>query len=98
MCLAFQRARINKEELLLGLESQTSDFILQELTVKKEPFDKLWNNAVYFHQQHEKWMSGPLLQVNAEEVEEEVGHLKLEQPSLLLRLMIEFESSMNFVV
>jgi len=39
----------------------------------KEPFDKLWSNAVHFHQQHEKWMSGPLLQVNAEEVEEEVG-------------------------
>ena len=55
------------------MEAQTSDFVLNDLAAKKEPFDKLWSNAVHFHQQHEKWMSGPLLHVNAEEVEEEVG-------------------------
>ena len=54
------------------MEAQTSDFVLNDLAAKKEPFDKLWSNAVHFHQQHEKWMSGPLLHVNAEEVEEEV--------------------------
>ena len=70
--ITLQRARINREELLLGLESQTSDHMLHDLAAKKEPFDKLWTNAVHFHQQHEKWMSGPLLLVNAEEVEEEV--------------------------
>ncbi|XP_067934548.1 dynein axonemal heavy chain 3-like [Watersipora subatra] len=70
-----EKLRINLEESLLNVESQTSDFVLNDLAAKKEPFDKLWSNAVHFHQQHEKWMSGPLLQVNAEEVEEEVQNL-----------------------
>jgi len=70
--------RINREESLLNLESQANDFILNDLAARKEPFDKLWSNAVYFHQQHEKWMSGPLLQVNAEEVEEEVSQLSVK--------------------
>ncbi|KAF6040218.1 hypothetical protein EB796_001432 [Bugula neritina] len=70
-----EKMRINREESLLNLESQANDFILNDLAARKEPFDKLWSNAVYFHQQHEKWMSGPLLQVNAEEVEEEVQNL-----------------------
>lgn len=50
-----------------------SEFILDDLATMKDPFDKLWSNAVHFHQQYDKWMSGPLLQVNAEEVEEEVS-------------------------
>ena len=32
----------------------------------------VWKTGVMFHSQYEKWMNGPLLEVNAEDVEEEV--------------------------
>ena len=38
----------------------------------KEPYEKLWTGAVKFHKYYDKWMNGPLLEVDAEEVEEEV--------------------------
>lgn len=46
---------------------------IQEISVTKEPYEKLWSAAVKFHVYHDKWMNGPLLQVNAEEVEDEVS-------------------------
>lgn len=42
------------------------------MLVAKEPYEKLWTAAVKFRDYYEKWMNGPLLEVNAEEVEEEV--------------------------
>ena len=38
----------------------------------KEPYEKLWTAGVKFHRYYDKWMNGPLLEVNSEEVEEEV--------------------------
>ena len=69
----FQKAKINKEEILLGYERQTEYEKLIKLQLMKEPFDKLWHTAVTFHTEHDKWMNGPILEVNAEVVEEEVG-------------------------
>lgn len=46
---------------------------IQELLAKKEPFDKLWKTAVEFQTKHDQWMNGPLLNVNAEIVEDEVS-------------------------
>ena len=45
---------------------------IQEITSKKEPFEKLWRNVVAFNKMHDKWMNGPLLEVNAEVVDENV--------------------------
>ena len=45
---------------------------IQDIMHNKEPYDKLWVAAVKFHAYYDKWMNGPLLQVNAEKVEEEV--------------------------
>ena len=58
---------------MLGQGEPTPYYQVQELTVAKEPYEKLWQGAVKFHRYYEKWMNGPLLEVNAEEVEEEVG-------------------------
>ena len=58
---------------MLGQGEPTPYYQIQELTVAKEPYEKLWQGAVKFHRYYEKWMNGPLLEVNAEEVEEEVG-------------------------
>ena len=64
--------RINREEQMLGQETQTEYEQIGKIQAAKEPYDKLWSTAVKFHQQHDKWMNGPLLEVNAEFVEEEV--------------------------
>ncbi len=71
MCL--QKTSINREEVMLGFEHQTPYDEIMEITVAKEPFDKLWTTAVKFHGEHDKWMNGPILEVNAEVVEEEVS-------------------------
>lgn len=71
----FQKGKINREEQMLGLETQTEYNLIGEIAVRKEPYDKLWSTAVTFHQAHDKWMNGPLLEVNAEDVEEGVRHL-----------------------
>ena len=63
---------INREEQLLGIEQLTPYPQIQEFLVQKEPFDKLWTTAVHFHKQYDNWIDGPLLNVNAEVVEEEV--------------------------
>ena len=65
--------RIHKEEVMLGVGEQTPYHQIQDMMAAKEPYDKLWSAAVKFHVYHDKWMNGPLLKVNAEEVEEEVG-------------------------
>ena len=68
-----QKIRINREEMLLNTGEQTPYTEIQEIMHAKEPYEKLWRAAVKFHAYHDKWMNGPLLEVDAEEVEEEVG-------------------------
>ena len=70
--IPLQKLRINREELLLDTGEQTPYSEIQEIIALKEPFDKLWQAAVSFKNYYDKWMNGPLLQVDAEEVEEEV--------------------------
>ncbi|XP_069141245.1 dynein axonemal heavy chain 3-like isoform X4 [Argopecten irradians] len=70
-----EKAKINREEQLLELESVTPYNQIQDIMVAREPYEKLWNTAVTFHKEHDKWMNGPLLEVNAEVVEEEVQTL-----------------------
>ena len=45
---------------------------IEAMIVTKEPYDRLWQAAVNFHSEYEKWMNSPFLEVNAEEVAEEV--------------------------
>ena len=68
----FQKLRINREEMLLGTGEQTAYDQITEIQEAKDPYDRLWQAAVKFHSYHDKWMNGPLLQVDAEEVAEEV--------------------------
>ena len=63
---------INNEEELLGWELTPFPQI-QTITHFKEPFDRLWKTAVYFHEKQERWMNGPFLTLDAEQVEEDVG-------------------------
>lgn len=60
---------------MLELESVTPYNEIAEMVTNKEPYEKLWSVAVTFHKEHDKWMNGPLLEVNAEVVEEEVQSL-----------------------
>lgn len=62
---------------MLGTGEQTQYSHLQDIARAKEPYEKLWNTAVKFYAYYEKWMNGPLLEVNADEVEEEVFHFNI---------------------
>ncbi|KAM4746905.1 dynein axonemal heavy chain 3-like [Rhinophrynus dorsalis] len=70
-----ERTLINQEEVLLQAEQITTFDQIQEIYKLKEPYEKLWTTALQFTTYYEKWMNGPILQVNAEEVEEEVENL-----------------------
>ncbi|XP_042293782.1 dynein axonemal heavy chain 3 [Sceloporus undulatus] len=65
---------INKEEELL--EREKSQFpLLQTIITHKQPFEQLWVTAYNFHVKSEEWMNGPLAQLNAEEISEEVSNM-----------------------
>ncbi|MBN3303948.1 DYH3 protein, partial [Amia calva] len=65
---------INKEESLL--EKEQSQFpLLQTLMVSKQPFDQLWTTALNFHDKSELWLNGPFLNLNAEEINEDIGNM-----------------------
>ena len=57
---------------MLQLDDQTAYNQIQEIVVSKEPYERLWKAAVKFHMYHDKWMNGPVLEVIAEEVDQEV--------------------------
>ncbi|XP_065937642.1 dynein axonemal heavy chain 3 isoform X7 [Magallana gigas] len=70
-----EKVKINREEMLLGQEVMTQYGQIQAITTAREPYEKLWRTAVTFHKEHDNWMNGPLLKVNAEVVDEEVQNL-----------------------
>lgn len=41
----------------------------------KEPFDRLWKTAVNYYEKQERWMNGPFLELDAEQVEDDVGSM-----------------------
>ncbi|XP_063446016.1 dynein axonemal heavy chain 3-like isoform X5 [Mytilus trossulus] len=65
---------INDEETLLEWE-QSFFPQLQQMFTMKEPYEKLWNTAYSFHQKHEKWLNGAFQDLNAEEIENDVGDM-----------------------
>ena len=67
-----QRQRVNREEMLLNTGHHGDYLEIEAMVVSKEPYDRLWQAAVNFHAEYEKWMNSPFLEVNAEEVAEEV--------------------------
>ncbi|XP_053321162.1 dynein axonemal heavy chain 3-like [Spea bombifrons] len=70
-----EKAMINQEEQLLETGQISTFNQIQEICKMKEPYEKLWTTAMHFTSFYDKWMNGPLLQVNAEEVQEEVQNL-----------------------
>uniref|UniRef100_A0A8C3V7F3 Dynein axonemal heavy chain 3 n=1 Tax=Catharus ustulatus TaxID=91951 RepID=A0A8C3V7F3_CATUS len=49
--------------------------LLQSIIAMKEPFEQLWVTAYTFHTKSEEWMNGSLQQLNADEINEEVGNM-----------------------
>ncbi|XP_041110137.1 dynein heavy chain 3, axonemal-like isoform X2 [Polyodon spathula] len=70
-----EKSQINQEEALLGMGQVSPYPEIEELLISKEPFDRLWAAALSFNTQQERWLNGALLQVSAEEVEEQVQSL-----------------------
>ncbi|XP_063719575.1 dynein axonemal heavy chain 3-like [Symsagittifera roscoffensis] len=70
-----EKEQINKEELLLETGMQTSYGIIMDIVNQKDPYERLWTTAMSFSNYYDKWMNGPILNVNAEVVDEEVQQL-----------------------
>ncbi|XP_032895202.1 dynein heavy chain 3, axonemal-like [Amblyraja radiata] len=70
-----EKALINHEEVLLETGHVSPYHQIQSIINAKEPFEKLWKAALQFNLHHDKWMNGSMLQVNAEEVEQQVQSL-----------------------
>ena len=51
---------------------QTSYGIIMDIVNQKDPYERLWTTAMSFSNYYDKWMNGPILNVNAEVVDEEV--------------------------
>ena len=51
---------INKEERLLEWPETTIP-LLQQMFLAKDPYDKLWNNALNFTIKSEEWLNGNLI-------------------------------------
>ncbi|XP_028914074.1 dynein heavy chain 3, axonemal isoform X2 [Ornithorhynchus anatinus] len=65
---------INKEEELL--EREKSQFpLLQMIITNKLPYEQLWMTAYHFYIKSETWMSGPLQDLNADEISEDIGNM-----------------------
>ena len=90
MFSCLQKIAINREEAMLNTCEPTPYQQIQELMTAKEPYEKLWQGAVKFHRYYDKWVNGPLLEVNAEEVEEEVRGRGFESRFFFLNVILLF--------
>lgn len=54
------------------METVSSFPRIQEIVEAKEPYDRLWRSVVKFTERQDEWLSGCLVSLNAEEIEEEV--------------------------
>uniref|UniRef100_A0A803TCL5 Dynein axonemal heavy chain 3 n=1 Tax=Anolis carolinensis TaxID=28377 RepID=A0A803TCL5_ANOCA len=58
------------------LEREKSQFpLLQTIITHKLPFEQLWVTAYNFSVRSEEWMNGPLVNLNAEEITEDVANM-----------------------
>jgi dynein heavy chain len=57
---------------VLDLPKYSDYSTIQEILYLKELFDKLWEMVTNFNALNEKWMNGPLIEINANQVEQEV--------------------------
>ena len=83
-------ATLQEQERMLGM----SPAEVQQLSAIKsylQPFDSLWSLASHYHKQHQGWMRGSVLKLDAAEVEREVG----EMSELAARLQKQLETSVE---
>eukprot|EP00112_Aurelia_sp_Birch-Aquarium-sp1_P009896 Seg2143.2 transcript_id=Seg2143.2/GoldUCD/mRNA.D3Y31 product="hypothetical protein" pseudo=true protein_id=Seg2143.2/GoldUCD/D3Y31 len=66
------KKQINHEEVLLRAEELTPYPQIHELIQSKAPFDQLWRTIVSFTTNQEKWLNGPMVKLNSEEIEDQV--------------------------
>ncbi|KAI9206289.1 dynein heavy chain and region D6 of dynein motor-domain-containing protein [Polychytrium aggregatum] len=63
---------INQEEELL--EWEKTPFAKYQQTIEfLDPYKKLWETTAQFQSEYSKWMNGPFNELNAEQVDEQVG-------------------------
>eukprot|EP00795_Rhopilema_esculentum_P000293 gene293-9945_t len=70
-----EKKQINHEEELLRAEELSPYPQIQEIIQSKAPYDQLWRTIVSFTSSQEKWLNGPMLKLNAEEIEDQVSTL-----------------------
>ncbi|KAK6095886.1 hypothetical protein MT418_003767 [Batrachochytrium dendrobatidis] len=75
-------AGFNKEEQLFGWP-ETSYPQRKQIMAALEPFQALYTTAVTFQKSYKKWMDGNLLELDAEQIEQEVDSLKRDMYRVL---------------
>ncbi|XP_062507706.1 dynein axonemal heavy chain 3-like [Corticium candelabrum] len=65
---------INTEEELLEWEA-TPFPQLQQMSILMDPYNKLWRTVFDFTTKNETWMNGSFLDLDAEEIEEDIGNM-----------------------
>ena len=83
-------ATLQEQERMLGM-SPADVQPLSAIKAYLQPFDSLWSLASHYHKQHQGWMRGSVLKLDAAEVEREVG----EMSELAARLQKQLETSVE---
>ncbi|XP_065826535.1 dynein axonemal heavy chain 3-like isoform X2 [Oscarella lobularis] len=65
---------INKEEELLNWDV-TPFPQLQQMSVLKDPYSKLWHTVAEHQEKNDNWLNGPFLNLDAEVIDEEIGNM-----------------------
>jgi dynein heavy chain len=73
------------EERLLGVDTVSTFPRIQEIVEAKEPYDKLWRSVVKFTVKQDDWLNGCLVDLNAEEIEEEVRIILCRSENITIR-------------
>eukprot|EP00800_Vazella_pourtalesii_P023369 TRINITY_DN943_c0_g2_i3.p1 TRINITY_DN943_c0_g2~~TRINITY_DN943_c0_g2_i3.p1 ORF type:complete len:488 (-),score=135.61 TRINITY_DN943_c0_g2_i3:651-2114(-) len=72
---------VNNEEELLEFNA-TPFPLCQTLITEKAPFDTLWNTAINFFEQQDKWLNGPFSDLDAQTIQNELD----DKTKLMLKL------------
>jgi dynein heavy chain len=78
-------AAFNREESLYGWE-HTVYPARKQIMDALEPYQLLYSNAVTFQKSYKRWMDGNLLELEAEQVEQDVDSIKKEMHRVLILL------------
>ena len=71
---------INQEETYLDWDPSSYP-VLKTMKANIDMYSTLWHTALDFHENYEKWYSGPISQLNSDSIKEKVASTIIETSS-----------------